>query len=269
MVGVGVLHAERFARLGEQSPLLCRREIRQLLFLQPKHPRAQPVELIGARRGEERAHVPGRSLRGAVALHDVHGVAQAERRADKFIEINEHVGKRHRIGVAEMVLALHRAGDDAVKILYRRRHAHKPVSLELGEVDDGVAFFEPRAVFKAFDRDGVRKFDRVMRKVTVELTAGGFAERVHAAQHHGGERLTGAVAENDLRAPLAQKARELRGHDRMGRRRLLRLSRRAEIELYADAHAGLHPAKAADSVKRRKERGAHRFGCIIPAGDDG
>ena len=52
-----------------------------------------------------------------------------------------------------MVLALHRAGDDAVKILYRRRHAHEPVSLELGEVDDGVAFFEPRAIFKALDEN--------------------------------------------------------------------------------------------------------------------
>ena len=236
--------------------------------------RADEVGGVGRARGEQRAHVPGRALRWAVALHAQHRVHQRQPRADVFVQIDEHAAKivRARVQIVEFRLA--RAGDAAEEVLHRAAHARHRVRFQLAEVDHAVGLVEPRRERERLHRLAFRKAHFFLRKIVIQLRAHGLdgahtGAAVNGVHPRGVPRAAGAVAHRDLRAALDQEPAQLCHQHRVRHRAGPGLHFCDQIRLDRDFHARRDPVQPADRLDRRQDCAARRGRFVVRTGDDG
>ena len=234
--------------------------------------RADEVGVEGRVGGQDGAHVPGRTVAGAIPLHAVHGVHEREPRRVIEREVAEHGAELLHALVQVVLLGLARAGDGAEEVLHGAGHVGHAVGLELSEVDDGVRLLQPGGVGEALHRLALGEAGLHALEVLVELAAG-FPDRLHArpgvnrVYPRRGEGPAGAVADDDARAEADKYAREGREAFRVGDGGALGRHARYEVRLHGDGHAGLHPAEAAQRLRGGEYGGLHAAGLVAPAAD--
>ena len=234
--------------------------------------RAEQVGAEGRVRRDERAHVPRRAVRGAVALHALDGVHKREARRVVEREVYK-LGAEVLKALVEVVhFRLARAGDGAEEVFNGAGHVGHAVGLELGEVDYRVGPAQPGRVGEALYCPALGENGLHGREVLVELAAG-FNNGLHAGagvdRVYPGRRegAAGAVPDHDARAEAAEYARERGQALRVRHRGGFRRKALDEIGFYGDGHAGLHPAEAAHGVYRLPQRGLNALRGVVPAGD--
>ena len=237
-----------------------RRERRHLVRPQPDQPARHEVERVRTFRRQQTPDRPRGALRRPVALHADHGVADAQPRLTVFAQIDDHVRKILDLRVFVVIFRLHRAGNDAEKVLDGVRHAHHPVRLELAHVDDRVRVSQICRLGEAPCLHGLRIRDRADGKIPVQLRTQrlGRAQTRHvvdALQMRGVVQPAGAVAEDDVRPVRLQHPHQRTDHRRMDRRGLLRLHRGDQIQLQRHAHPGRDPVQPARGRDSRLQRG--------------
>lgn len=124
------------------------------------------VEPVAVRPCQQRADVARRPGGRAVALHGGDGVDQIEPGLEITVQIDDHPGKIQRVGIAEVVLRLRRAGHDAEQVLRRGGERHHAVAFQLAEADDRVGVVEIGGVGKAPRHKGLRKGRHFVRKLS-------------------------------------------------------------------------------------------------------
>ena len=123
------------------------------------------------RSGQQRAERARRSGRRAVSLHGDDGVHKIEPRAEMLVQIDEHSGKVHGVGIAIMILRFDCAGDRTEKILRRGRQGEHAVALELAEADDGIRIVQIGRISNVLCHARIRQVGLPLGKVPVERAA--------------------------------------------------------------------------------------------------
>ena len=225
------------------------------------------------RSGQQRTERARRSGRRAVSLHGDDGVHEIEPRAEMLVQIDEHSGKVHGVGIAIMILRLDRAGDRTEKILRRSGKGEHAVALELAEADDGIGVVQIGRVGNVLCHARVRQVGLPLGKVPVERAARLLDGRKAAGTVDGVQmpRCIGtawAVAHDDGRAAPDERLRQDPQQHRMGRCGPLRLHGRDKVDLDDNAHAFFHPVQPTKRGERLCERSSAFFRVIAFAGNN-
>ena len=129
------------------------------------------IQAVGVTAGQQTTDGPGRTGGGTIALHSHYGIHYVQLGRTGEVQVHDHAGEIHGVGVAIVVFRFDTAGYYAVHIFDGAGHAHHAVGFQLAAVDDSIGVIQIGGIFEVVSNSCFRKMGLPHLKILIEVCA--------------------------------------------------------------------------------------------------